>query len=74
MPLLCLRSVGEVLKFTMAAAHEIDVVCAVDHDLALFCADFHSISDHSVYQPAGGVLKFILAATDRCKSDVTSKL
>ena len=33
-----------------------DVVRAVGHDLALFCADFHSICRCSVYESVGEVL------------------
>ena len=39
-----------------------DVACAVGHDLALFCADFHSICRCSVYESVDEVLKFTTAA------------
>ena len=42
-----------------------DVVHAVGHDLALFCADFHSICWCSVYESVCEVLKFPIAATHR---------
>ena len=47
-----------------------DVVRAVGHDLALFCADFHSICRCSVYEFVG-VLKFTIAAA--YKIDVIGK-
>ena len=48
-----------------------DVVRAVSHDLALFCADFHSICRCSVYEPVGESLKFTVAAAH--KIDVVGK-
>ena len=39
-----------------------DVACAFGYDLALFCADFHSISLCSVYEFSGKVLKFAVPA------------
>ena len=39
-----------------------DVVRVVGHDLALFCADFHSIRRCSVYEPVDEVLNFTLPA------------
>ena len=47
-----------------------NVVCSVGHDLALFCADFHSICCCSVYESVGEVLKFTIAAAH--KIDVVS--
>ena len=49
-----------------------DVVRAVRHDLALFCGDFHSICCCSVYESAGEVLKFTIAAAR--KINVASRL
>ena len=48
-----------------------NVVCAVGHDLALFCADIHFICCCFVYKSVGEILKFIIAAT--YKIDVVSK-
>ena len=47
------------------------VVCAVRYDLALFCADFHSICHCSVYTSVGEVLKLTIDATH--KIDVVGK-
>ena len=41
------------------------LVCAVDHDLAAFCADFHPICHCSVYESVGVVLKFTIAASHK---------
>ena len=48
-----------------------DVARAVGRDLALFCADFHSICRRSIYESVGEVLKFIVAAAH--KVDVVGK-
>ena len=48
-----------------------DVVRVVGHDLALFCADFHSIYPCSVYESVVEVLKFTIAAAH--KIDVVGK-
>ena len=48
-----------------------DIVSAVGHDLARFCADFHSIYRCSVYERVDEFLKFIIAAAR--KIDVVSK-
>ena len=39
------------------------VVCAVRHDLAVFCADFHSICTCSVNKLVGKVFKFAIPAS-----------
>ena len=48
-----------------------NVVRAVGLDLALFCADFHSICRCSVCESVGEVLKFTTDAA--CKIDVVGK-
>ena len=42
-----------------------DVVRAVGHDLALFCANFHSICLCSVYESVCEVLKYIIAVNHK---------
>ena len=42
-----------------------DVVPAVGHDLALFCADFQSICRCFVYESGGEVLKFTVATAHK---------
>ena len=48
-----------------------DVIPAVSHNLALFCADFLFICRCSVYESVGEVLMFIVAAAH--KIDAVSK-
>ena len=48
-----------------------DVFRAVGHDLALVCADFHSMCSCSVYEFVGEALKFTITAT--YKTDVVGK-
>ena len=48
-----------------------DAVCAVNHELTLFCADFKSICHCSANESSGEVLKFIIAAD--YKIDIVGK-
>ena len=55
---------GVVARYLKLAFHAniCTDACAVGHDLALFCTDFHSICSCSVYESVGEVLKFSIAA------------
>ena len=58
-----LRVTPKCVKLAVYAEICTEVVRAVSHDLALFCADFHFIWRCSVYESVGEVLKFTFAAT-----------
>ena len=60
-----------LLSLLAVHANIFTYVCAVGHDLPLFCADFHSIYRCSIYWSVDEVLKFTIAANH--KTNVISK-
>ena len=67
------RVVARYLKLAFHANICPDVVHAGSHDLAVFCADFHSVCRCCVYESVDEVLEFTIAAAHKMMSSANRR-